>query len=785
MRALNHKLVRDLWTLRGQVFTIALVLASGIASFIMSISTLESLQVTRAAVYSEFAFAEVFANVTRAPAPVADEIAAIPGVATVETRVSGATRIELPGFADPVMGQLVSIPDEGQPQLNRLFLRQGRLPQEPDEMVISDGFAEVHALQLGDSLQAVINGRQETLQITGIGLAPDYIYQMGASAGFPDIERFAVLWMQRSALATALDMEGAWNEISMTLAPGVREEDVIERIDLALDRYGGLGAYGRDDQISNRFLNEEFRQLQNIAGMVPVIFLGVAAFLLNVVISRLIGTERDQVATLKAFGYSNLQVGYLYAKFVAVIVLLGTAGGVAIGVILGQLLSGLYRDFYRFPYLNYFLSLQTVAWATGITTFAAALGTFRAVRRGVTLPPAQAMRPEAPPTYRPSFLERIGLQRFLTQPSRMILRDLQRRPVKSLFSILGISAACAVVIFGSFFADAVRRAVDIEFRFARSDDMTVMFSRPLSRRALYEIETIPGVEHAEPFRMVPVTLYHGAATYRTQLEGYTGETKLRRLIDQDLNFVNIPAEGILLNSYAADLLGLETGDTVRVEVMQGRQLERDVPVVGIIEQYMGSSGYMRLDRLNHLVDDAQSISGVSLAVAPGAADAINNRLEEMAWVSGVQDLEAAIANFNETFAEQILIFISISSLFAAAIAFGVIYNSARISLAERSRELASLRVLGYTRGEISYILLGQLALITLLAIPIGFLFGRILGAVMIANSDTEFFRIPLYVDDATLARAALTVLGAAAFSALVVRRKLDQLDLIGVLKTRE
>jgi putative ABC transport system permease protein len=785
MRALNHKLVRDLWTLRGQVFTIALVLASGIGSFIMSISTLESLQVTRAAVYSEFAFAEVFANVTRAPAPVAEEIAAIPGVATVEPRVSGATRIELPGFADPVMGQLVSLPDEGQPQLNQLFLRQGRLPQEPDEVVISDGFAEVHALQLGDTLQAVVNGRQETLQIAGIGLAPDYIYQMGASTGFPDKERFAVLWMQQSALATALDMEGAWNEISLTLAPGVREEDVIERIDIALDRYGGLGAYGRDDQISNRFLNEEFRQLQNIAGMVPVIFLGVAAFLLNVVISRLIGTERDQVATLKAFGYSNLQVGYLYAKFVAVIVLLGTAGGVAIGVILGQLLSGVYRDFYRFPYLHYFLSLQTVAWATGITTFAAALGTFRAVRRGVTLPPAQAMRPETPPTYRPSFLERIGLQRILTQPSRMILRDLQRRPVKSLFSILGISAACAVVIFGSFFADAVRRAVDIEFRFARSDDMTVMFSRPLSRRALYEIETIPGVEHAEPFRMVPVTLYHGASTYRTQLEGYTGEARLRRLVDKNLNVVNIPAEGILLNSYAADLLGLETGDTVRVEVMQGRQLERDVPVVGIIEQYMGSSGYMRLDTLNHLVDDAESISGVSLAVAPGAADGINNRLEEMAWVSGVQDLEAAIANFNETFAEQILIFISISSLFAAAIAFGVIYNSARISLSERSRELASLRVLGYTRGEISYILLGQLALITLLAIPIGFLFGRILGAIMIANSDTEFFRIPLYVEDATLARAALTVLGAATFSALVVRRKLDKLDLIGVLKTRE
>ncbi len=785
MRALNHKLVRDLWTLRGQAFAIALVIAAGIATFIMSLSTLESLRYTRETFYAEYRFAEVFANVTRAPESLADEIARLAGVDDVQTRISGQTRIDLPDFADPVMGLLLSIPDEGQPALNQLYVRAGRLPRSADEVLVSDAFAEAHALAPGDMLDAVVNGRKESFRIAGIGLAPDYIYQLGGGATFPDEERFALLWTPRTALATALDMEGAWNEVSLTLAAGAREQDVIERLDLLLDRYGGLGAYGREDQMSNRFLNEEFRQLEQIAGMVPIIFLAVAAFLLNVVITRLVGTEREQIATLKAFGYSNREVGYLYAKLVVAIVLFGIAGGIGLGIYLGKLLSDLYMGFYRFPYLHYVLSPATVFTAAGITAAAAAIGTVRAVRRGVTLPPAQAMRPETPPTFRASLLERLGIQRFMSQPTRMILRDLERRPAKALFSVAGIAAACAVIIFGTFFVDAIRRAVDIEFRFARSDDMTVLFSRPVSRSALYEAQSIDGVAYAEPFRSAAVTLRRGNVSYRTQIEGYRPGARLRRLVDADFRVVPIPPEGLLLNDYVAGLLGVEPGDVVTVEVMQGSQAVREFPVAGVIEQYLGSSGYMALDQLNRLVDEGEALNGLLMAIDPGKSAAVNARLEDMPWVAGVQDTEAALRNFNESVGEQILIFVVFASVFASAIAFGVIYNSARIALAERSRELASLRVLGYTRGEISYILLGQLALLTLVAIPLGFLLGRGLAFLMIDNTQTELFRIPLYIETETYATAGAIVLAASTLSALFVRRKLDHLDLIGVLKTRE
>jgi putative ABC transport system permease protein len=579
------------------------------------------------------------------------------------------------------------------------------------------------------------------------------------------------LWMGREALAAAYDMGGAFNDVALTLAPGADEKTVMDRLDQILGAYGGVGVNSRTEQPSHFYITEEFRQLRAMATMLPVIFLAVAAFLLNIVVTRLIGTQREQIAVLKAFGYSNGAVGWHYIKLVFVVAVIGAAVGVVAGMWMGRGMGNLYLAFYRFPYLEYALDPSVVSSAVALTVGATFAGVIRAVRRAVKLPPAEAMRPAPPASYRPTFVERIGLQKYLDQPTRMILRNLERQPVKALLTVTGIASSCAILIMGLFMSGAFDYIIRIQYGIAQRDDLTISFAEPTSTASLYELKGLPGVIHAEPFRMAPVKLRSGHWSYDTAVQGIPQASYLRRIIDTELRPVDIPEQGVVLTERLAEILHVRPGDRVVVEVQEGRRLVREVPVVGLTRQYLGVAAYMDLDAVNLLVGGGQAISGALLTTDRDAEDGLTK--------------ERAIASFMETSAESMLTFTFILSFFAGVIAFGVVYNSARIALSERDRELASLRVLGFTRGEIAYILLGELAVLTLLAIPLGFLMGTGMTAVIVEGLQTDLYQIPMVLENKTFALAALVVLVATTVSALIVRRKLSTLDLIGVLKTRE
>ena len=784
---LDRKLLRDLAGLKGQAIAIAMVIVSGVATVVMSVSTLDSLRRTQEAYYRDYRFADVFASLKRAPEALRSRILEIPGVDAVETRVVAAASLDLPDFPDPVRALLVSVPEEGIPLLNRVFLRKGRMvdPRRDDEVMVSEPFAEAHRFAPGDTFAAVINGKRKGLTIVGIGLSPEHIYQIGPGALFPDYKRYGVLWMARAPLAAANNMEGAFNDVAMTLSPGASLPDAIGRLDALLAPHGGLGAYGRMDQVSHRYLSEEFRQLGTLAAIFPAIFLGVAAFLLNVVLDRLVGTQREQIAVLKAFGYANRDVGLHYAKFVVLIALAGTAGGVAAGIWLGKGLGGIYMDFYRFPFLDYVLRPEKAAVACLVSVAAALFGAMQAVRRAALLPPAEAMRPEPPERYRETAIERLGLKRLLSQPGRMIARHIGRRPVKSLLSTAGIALACAILMIGRFQEGAIDFLVDVEFRAARSDDLSVAFVEPSSRGALYELQGLSGVEYGEPYRTVPVRLRHGHRTYRTSLRGIEPGARLFRLLDTDLRPIEMPPSGMLLTDQLGKILGVRPGDMVTVEALEGRRPVRETVVAALTKQYIGVSGYMELSALNRLMGEGEAISGAYLFTDKGHLPEVYRKLKEMPRVAGTAIRENEIRSFYATLAETLLVFTLINTLLAGTIAFGVVYNSARIALSERNRELASLRVLGYTKGEISYILLGELGVITLAAIPLGFLIGRELCRYIAARLASDLYRVPLVLDPSTYGFAAAVVLVSAGISGFVVRRRLDRLDLVAVLKTRE
>ncbi len=789
MKALDRKLFRDLWHLRGQVLAIAAVIMGGVATMVMSLSTYDSLATTRDRFYAEYRFAEVFAALKRAPEPVAERIAAIPGVERLETRVKAGVKLEVEGFSDPITGQLLSLPDVGEPVLNGLHLKRGRSvqPWSADEVVLSDTFADAHGFQPGDRLAAIIHGKRKTLTVVGVAVSPEYVYQIAPGSMFPDFKRYGVLWMGRSALAAAYDMEGAFNHVSLTLARDANLQDVVDRVDAVLATYGGTGAYGRKDQFSNRFLDEEMKQLQTMATIFPAIFLGVAAFLLNVVLSRLIALQRDQIAILKAFGYSYAAIGLHYVKLVLLMAALGVAAGIALGAWFGQGLAHVYRETtFRFPYLDYLLPADVILAAFSVGAVAAVGGTVVSVARAVRLPPAEGMRPETPEVYRATLAERMGLARWFAAPTRMILRHIERRPLKALLSVLGIACAGGLMMVGNYQRGAIDFIVDVQFRHAAREDLALSFIEPTSGRALHELAALPGVDHVEGFRDVPAILRFGPYRHRGAVFGIQPEGQLHRSLDSTLEPVAVPPGGVVLTDHLAnEILHVKPGDLLTVEILEGSRPVRQVPVLGITKQFLGVSAYMQQDSLNALMREGHTVTGAYLAVEPGREGEVYAKLHDRPRVLGMVANQSAIQSFYATIGEFILFYNLVATLLAGAIGFGVVYNAARISLSERGRELASLRVLGFTRGEIAYILLGELALLTLVAIPVSFLVGVGLVGILVAAFQNELYRLPLLLTPQNYAMGASVILVSAVLSGLLLWRRLGRLDLVAVLKTRE
>lgn len=787
MRPLNRKLLRDLLHVKGQAAAISLVIAVGVAMCIMYLSTFRSLRLTQETYYDRQRFADVFAGVKRAPWGLEAEIAAIPGVAQVATRVVVDVNLDVPKLAEPAVGRLISIPRHRAPMLNDLVIRSGRYPEpgRASEVLVSEAFALARGLGPGDSLAAIINGRRTRLQIVGTALSPEYVYTIRAGELFPDDARFGIFWMERKALATAFDMEGGFNDVSLTLMPGASVPEVIARLDRLLEPYGGFGAIPRELQTSHWYLESELTGLQAGGLIVPTIFLAVASLLLNVVLSRIVAVQREQIAALKALGYSNREIGWHYTGWSLAVATLGAILGVAGGSWMGSGMINLYNSFFRFPDLTYRLPLEVILAALGTCFFAAVVGALSAVRQAVKLPPAEAMRPEPPARYRESLVERMGLKRLLPQAARMVVRNLERRPGRAAASVIGIGFGVALLIVGLFSWDSLDVILDIQFNVAQRQDVTVSFVEPTSARSLNELARLPGVLAAEPMRSVPVRLRFGHRERQLGISGYRTDARLVRVIDASFRQVELPPGGLVLSTKLAEILGVEIGDEVIVEVLEGRRPVRRARVARLVEEYLGTGAYMEAEALHRLMREAGSLSGAFLSVDEKRLDALYYRLKTTPRIAGVALKGASVKSFNENFAKVIGVMIFFNVLFAAVIAFGVVYNAARVSLSERSHELATLRVMGFTRAEISAILLGELAVVTALALPLGLLIGGGLAQLVVMAYDNELYRFPLVIGVRTIVVSMLTVIVAAVVSGLVVRRKLDRLDLVAVLKTRE
>jgi putative ABC transport system permease protein len=787
IRALDRKLLRESWHLRSQMLSIALVVACGIMAVVSMRGTYESLAVSLERYYRDYRFADVFASLERAPESLGRQIEQLPGVAMVETRVALTVMLDVPGLPEPAVGRLLSLPATGSASLNDIHVVRGRPldPTRPDEVLVSESFATANHLPLDAELGAVINGRWRRLRVVGVAISPDYIGEVAPDAVFPDDRRFAVMRMNEAALASAAGMEGAFNEVALRLSPGAREPEVIERLDRLLEPYGGLGAYGRIRHPSHQSVQAELQQNRVTGTLIPAIFLGIAAFLLSVVLGRLIGTQRDQIAVLKAFGYGNLPIAQHYLRFALLPVTGGALLGVGLGIWFGRGLTSLYGEFFRFPELRFAPSWGLVLGSVGISLLAAGIGALGAVRRAVRLQPAEAMRPEAPTRFRPRPLERLGLGRRLSTSSRLIVRGIERWPFRSLVSTLGVALSTAMVAGTLVIIDSTRYMVEHQFGRVQREDLAVTFVSPRPASIRHDLAGLEGVNHVELIRTVPVRISYLHRERTTALIGLAPEGMLRRIVDVAGLVRPVPSHGIAISGLLADALAVGVGDTVTVSVIRGRRPEFRVPVTETVDEMFGMSAYMDLRGLHSLLGEEPAASGAFLGVETGRVVAVGDRLKRLRAIASVYSPDALRSTFEQQLSENLLISVGSLLVLACVLTVGVIYNGARIALSERGRELASLRVLGFTRREVAVLLLGEQATLTAVAIPLGWAMGLGLMAYVLDRIGSEQYRFPLVVTGRTFLLATLVTALAAGAAAFAVRRRLDRLDLIEVLKTRE
>lgn len=786
MSPLDIKLLRDFRRLWSQGLAIALVASAGVMTLVLGIGAFRALSETQAAYYDRYSFAEIFAAATRAPNRVLERIGDIPGVAAVDGRIQQTAILDIQGLDEPATGLLLSIPNVGEPRLNRLFYLEGGAP-EPDrgEVVISGAFAEANGLGPGDTFSAIMGGQKRTLTISGVALSPEFIYSVAPGEIFPDDERFGIIWLRYSDAATAYDLAGAFNSVTLQLTRGAVTLSVIDELDDILKPYGGAGAYDRTTQISHAFLDSELVQLEAMSYFLPPIFLGVAAFLVNMTLARLISLEREQIGLLKALGYHSWTIAWHYMKLALLIGGVGVLVGWVIGAWAGRGMAALYAEFYRFPFL-FFQDRPDVYAISGFAAIsAAALGSLLAVRSTLSLSAAVAMAPPAPPVYRRFFLDKLGVTRRLPQSLTMAARNMWRRPLRAMLSLTGITLSTGLLVSGLSTEDSLEYMIEASYFLADRQHASLSFARPLDPGGMEEVRRLPGVVSAEPFRSVPVEITNGLHKKRVGLTGKTTDADLSRIIDLELEPVALPEGGLALSETLAEILDVRIGDVVDLELLDGTGKTLSLSVSQVIQQFIGLGAYMDIRALNRALDEAELASGANLALDESRADDLYTQVKLTPAIAGITLQRQSLATLRETIGENIGLSRAIYVILAVVIVFGVVYNSMRIQLSERARELASLRVLGFTKLEVSEILLTELVIITAVAIPLGWLVGYGMAYGIFENIQSELFSFPLVVGRQTYAWGAIIVLIATVMSAYVVQRRVAQLDLIEVLKTRE
>ena len=786
-KVLERKLARDLWHLRWQVLAIALLIACGVSVAVMANSAHKALIDAQMRFYADTRFADLFAEAKRVPQSRVSVLGQIEGVAEVDARLKATGLLHLSGQTRPAMARLISLSEGPARTLNGIDLVQGRMAQAgpTNEVVALKTFIDAAGLRLGDRLSATLGGRAISLVIVGAALSPEFVYVPSPDSFLPDDAHQGVFWAHRSTVERAAGSSGIVNLFAFRVLPGKRVEPLLRAIDAQLEAYGAQPAYDRKDQASHAFLSAELKELSTSAVILPPIFLIVATALVHLLITRLVEVEREQIGLLKAFGYSDRVAGWNYLRLAGAIGLVGVVLGGLLGGWLGGAIVGLYREYFRFPQLAVQFDWTSFVLTAGFSLAAAVTGSLVAVGKAVRLSPAVAMQVPRPATFRAGLLDRILPKAYLDQATRMILRTVQRFPGRAAMALSGLCASLALLVGVQFLFDSLERVVDATFYHTQRWSDSASFTEPRAFSAVASLRRVHGVVSAEPVRAVLARFRSAGHRETVRIIGLEPDAHLHRPLDEEGRPVRVGASGIVLSQALAQRLDVRPGGLIWTEIMEGRGAKLALPIVGLASDYSGLNAYMARRDLNRLMGEGDVVSGAELLILADAKPAFYQSIANIPQIIGASSRDDTVMLWRNIMERSFKTSIGFYLAFAGVIAFGVTYNLGRISLSERGRDLATLQVLGFSQFECAYILMGELALLSLTAVPFGLIGGYGLAQGLAAAYSRDEVRLPPVIGPSSYGVAILVFLVAVLVAALPVARRLWKLDLITVLKTRD
>jgi putative ABC transport system permease protein len=789
---LDRKLGREFWASVWLLLAICLIIMLGVGCYVSMATVYRSLETAKADYYSQCRMADFTVELKKAPLAEIEEIGKLPGVAAIRPRISFYTTVDLPDCEKPINGLVLSLPERRAETVNDIFLRRGSYftGERENEVIVNEAFAEQHHLAPGQWIYLILNNRRQELFIVGTAISSEFVYLLSPGAIVPDPEHFGVFYLKQNYAEDVFDFDGAANQVLGVYSPGtnVSQQATLDEAERMLEPYGVITTTPLVDQASNRYLTQEIQGLASFAVVMPIIFLGVAAVVLNVLLTRLVEQQRTVIGTLKALGYSNRQVFLHFLKFGLAVGVVGGLTGGLIGYYMAEGMTIMYRMFYSFPRLDnaFYTDIQLSGMA--ISVVCGVIGSLHGTRLVLKLKPAEAMRAKPPRGGKAILLERIGwFWSRLSTGWRMVVRNVVRNRMRTLAGIFAAAMGAAMLSSGFMMLQGSFYLVDFQFKWVMRSDIDLSFKDQRSEAALLEIRNLPGVELAEPKLSIAGTFTNGSHHKKGAVIGLLPNAKLTVPRDLDANPIPIHPTGLTMSRKMAEILHVERGDYLTFKTSRGLRREHRVQVLEIAESYLGTAVYADFDYLNHLIGEHRSSNEVQLLVDrdPEIQKELFAELKQLPYIQAVNCRSDMVKNLEETLIQSMLGFIGALILFAGTIFFGSILNSALIGLAERQREVATLRVLGYGPWQIGNLLFQESLIVTIFGTILGMPIGYGLTILMAISYDSELFRFPVISTAATWISTFVLALLFCILAQLFVQRAILKMDWLEALQSKE
>jgi len=793
VKILDRKLLRELYGSKGLLLAITSIVAVGMTCFVSIQSAYHNLQEAKNGYYRRCRMADFWIDLKKAPLADLDDLEELQGITHVRSRIQFRATVDLEDVPKPINALVLSLPDQRQPVINDIILRNGDYFSEhgEDEVIVNAAFARHHRLYPGSRVRVLVNNRRQELLVVGTAISSEFTYLLGPGAIVPDPKNFAVFYVSRSFAEENYDFSGAANQVVGRVDRNQRTtvKQILDEAERKLAPYGVFTTIELDHQLSNQFLTGEIDGLGATAAVIPAIFMVVAALVLNVLITRLARQQRTVIGTLKALGYTDWQVVRHFLKFGLSVGIVGGLAGSFLGYLAATGMTNIYRLFFEFPALQSGFYWSTHALGMTVSLACAVAGSLHGSWHVLRLQPAAAMRPESPRRGR-----RIWIEHFsrwwssLSSSWRLALRGLFRARLRTAAGMFAASMGTALLLSGLMMMEIQNYMIDFQFHRMMRNDFELSFSSERDRGALDDTLRLPGVDRAEPTLGVACTMIHGSYRRKLGISGLTGGARLTVLRDTEGRPIHLPETGLVVTDRLADILHVRPGDRVRIVPIKGNRRPVEAVVARVATSYLGLAAYARIDYLSHLVDESWAMSGVQLATnqQPGDVQRLYRELKRTPAIESITSRRELIHGMTETLIKNQYVFIGFLVLFSGIVFFGSVVNSSLVSLAERQHEVATYRALGYTPWQVGGMFLREMLLVnaggTLLGLPLGYL---LVYLTSLAYATNDLFRMPvvssLWVWIVTVVLATVFAL----LAHLVVQLRIHRLDFLAALNVRE